>query len=217
MDYKKVWTDPVWSKVIAAIIIAIGSIIFTIVYSKINNTTFQNSLINFIAIKFPLWFLIILISVFLFLFKVKRKTKKSFKYDDETLKLDKQVYEKLRQLLPQNGSINKIRYFHSSLGFTLDEIEDIEEFEDYSKYSDFEFLNPELESLKNELVEKVENFTMKAYFKTRLTDEKRRVHPTREEDLEKNRINTNDIDKSAKEVFLKYDELIKLGRRILKI
>ncbi|MCX6146034.1 MAG: hypothetical protein NTW25_02115 [Candidatus Kapabacteria bacterium] len=39
----KLWKDPVWSKVIAASIIAISTVIWTLISAKINDTNFQTA------------------------------------------------------------------------------------------------------------------------------------------------------------------------------
>ena len=217
MNIKKIWNDPVWSKVISAVIIAIGSITIAIISSKINDKSFQKTLIQFTSVKLPLWLLLIFLSIFLIFFKIKRRKKEAFKYDDETLELDKKTFQKIKEILPPNGSMTIIRNLFSFMGIKSSHIVEIENFEDYSKQPDFEFLNPELEKVKLELVEKVNVFMTNTFFLMKQVGDKREIHPPKKDNEDKFKANMKHIDNSAKEVYLKYDELIKLCRRVLKV
>lgn len=217
MEFKKIWNDPVWSKVISAVIIAAGTLTLTFILSLISKRSFFDPLIIFLTSNIPVWIFIIIIIAFLFLFKINGKWTRKFKYDVDTLRMDKETFNTFRKTLPQTESINSLRYFHSSLGFTWESISDLDNFEDLSRQSDFEFFNPELEKKKNELATKVSDFLREAFIYTRPGNDKRNVHPPREENAEDHKKHVNMIDTRAREVCNLYDEFVKLGRRILKV
>lgn len=219
---KKIWADPVWSKVIAAIILTIGAVIWTLISAKINDIDFQTAWTNFWTFNIQLWWLTIGLIVSLLLFWLQQYFKKSsFQYDDETIKLDRQVFEKIRtELLPQTGSIYFLRH-NNFAGFSFDaaNIDDLDNFEHECKNSDFEFLNPDLEKIKLELLSAVAHFTGQIGVQTFLTNNGRQTIPPEWEHEQPERFwkVVHDFYKTKSQICEKYDELIKLSRRVLKI
>ena len=219
---KKIWTDPVWSKVISAIIIAIGTVGWALVSSKINDIDFQTSLTNFWTYKIPIWLLTILIFVIPLFFWTKPYLKNNtFKYDEETIKLDRQLFEKIRtELLPQTGAIYFLRHNNfAGFSFRTESIEDIDKFEHESKNSDFEFLNPDLERIKLELLSSIRTFTGLIGLQTFSTHNGLQTVPPEWELDQPERFwkVVDDLHSSSSQICDKYDKLIKLGRRVLKI
>lgn len=218
MNLKKIWSDPVWSKVISVIIIASAGLLFTYITAKIENTAFQEELLSFLNIKISLWLAIILFFTLTAFVNFSKKRKKQFKYDNETLNLDKEMFEKLKSLLPQNGSVNQFRSYYTFLGFEFDDIEDFRGFEEYCKRSDFDFFHPTLENLKRDLLNSIKIFLRNFYDKTKSKDDKmRHIVPPIEENPEKHDENKKEFERSAENLIVKYDELIKSGRQLLKI
>lgn len=219
---RKIWTDPVWSKVVAAIIIAVGAIIWAFISSKINNVNFQTAWKIFWTYEIQLKWLAIIMSIILLFFWTKPYFKKSsFKYDDETIKLDRQLFEKIRtELLPQTGAISFLRYNNfAGFSFDTDSIEDLDKFEHECKKSDFEFLNPDLEKIKLELLKSIDHFTLQIAVETFPTNNGRQTVPPEWEIEQPDRFHevVNDLHKTKSQICDKYDLLIKSGRRILKI
>lgn len=219
---KKIWADPVWSKVISAIIIAIGAVIWTLISAKINDIDFQTAWINFWTFNIQLWWLTIGIIILLLLLWLRQIFKKSsFQYDDETIKLDRQIFEKIRtELLPQTGAISFLRHNNfAGFSFNTNSIEDLDNFEYECKKSDFEFINPDLEKIKIELLNSVDHFTGKIAIQTFPTNNGRQTVPPEWELEQPERFweVVNDLHKTKFQICDKYDELIKLGRRVLKI
>ena len=167
MNLKKIWSDPVWSKVISVIIITSPGLLYTFISAKINNLAFQEQLLSFLNIKISLWLAIILFFIFTISINFSKRIRTKFKYDSETLNLDKAMFEKLKNLLPQDGSISQFRSFATFLGFEFDEIENFRTFKEYCRRSDFDFFHPTLEKLKRELENKIEIFTENFYRKTK--------------------------------------------------
>lgn len=218
MNFKKIWSDPVWSKVISVIIVASAGLLFTYISSIIDNSAFQEELLSFLNIKISLWLGIILFFTLTAFVNYLKQRKKQFKYDNETLNLDKEMFEKLKSLLPQNGSINEFRSYYTFLGFEFDDIEDFRDFKEYCKRSDFDFFHPTLENLKHELLNSIEIFLRNFYDKTKSKDEKiRHIVPPIEDNPEKHEENKKEFERSAADLIVKYDELIKSGRKLLKI
>jgi hypothetical protein len=219
---KKIWGDPVWSTVISAIILAIGAVIWTFISAKINDIDFQTAWTNFWTFNIPLWWLTIGSILSLLLFCLRQYFKKStFQYDDETIKLDRQVFEKIRtKLLPQTGSIYFLRHNNfAGFSFDTDNIDDLDNFEHECINSDFEFLNPDLEKIKLELLSTVTHFTEQIGLETFPTNNGRQTVPPEWELEQPERFweVVNDFHKTKFQICDKYDELIKLARRILKI
>ena len=77
---KKIWNDPVWSKVISAVIIAVGTIIFTTVSAKVNNISFTEAWNKFWTFKIELWCLALVGTVSFLLFVVIKRRKKERKF-----------------------------------------------------------------------------------------------------------------------------------------
>jgi len=55
MNLNKIWSDPVWSKVISVIIIASAGLLYKYVSAKIDNLGFQEQILSFLNIKISLW------------------------------------------------------------------------------------------------------------------------------------------------------------------
>lgn len=218
MNLKKIWSDPVWSKVISVIIIASAGLLYTYVSAKIDNLDFQGQLLSISNIKISLLLAIILFVILTISINFSKQRGTKFKYDTETLNLDKAIFEKLKELLPQDGSISRFRSFVTFLGFEFDEIENFRTFKEYCTRSDFDFFHPTLEKLKHELLNKIEVFNENFYNKTKQLDGGYRyIIPSKEDNDLKHQENKNEFERSAKELIAKYDELIKSGRKILKM
>ena len=73
---------------------------------------------------------------------------------------DKQVYELLVRVLPWDGSINFIRTNNfAGFSFDLARLDDLHEFEHHCKNPAFEFIDPDLETLRASLFGGVDEFT----------------------------------------------------------
>jgi len=218
----KIWTDPVWSKIIAAVIIGLGTIIWTLVSAQINNIDFQTAWTNFWNLKISLWLLTIIVLLGLLSYwLIKYLKKESFEYDDETLTLDKQIFEKIRtDLLPQTGAIYFLRHNNfAGFSFKIENVEDLDKFEYECKNPDFEFLHPNLEKLRIELLEYVAHFTTLVGLETFPTNNGRQTVPPEWETDQPERFwkVVNDFHETKHKICQTYDDLIKSGRRLLKI
>lgn len=220
--FQKIWVDPVWSKVIAAAIIAICAVLWAFISAKINNVDFMTAWNNFWTFEIPLWVVTVgVFSIILLLGFRQVLNKESFEYDDETLKLDRQVFDRIRtELLPQSGTIQFLRHNNfAGFSFKTDDIVDLHRFEEESNNSNLEFLNPDLEKIKLELLSSVSHFTALIAIQTFPTKNGRQIVPPEWEidQPERFREVVTDLHDTKFEICEKYDMLIKLGRRVLKI
>ena len=220
---KKIWNDPVGSKVIAALIITIFGLIYTYISSSVNNIDFGSALMKVLKFKIELWLLLLLSIFTYFTFIVRKRFKKSdpnFTYNQETLALDRKIFQQIRnELLPQSGAISFLRYHSFGGSFPNKSIENLDEIEYKNKKSDFEFINPELEKIKEKLIEKISYFTTTIGGETWSLKSDRQSVPKewQHEQPERFKRVVNDLNSTAREICEIYDELIKKGRRILKI
>lgn len=74
--FKKAWSDPVWSKVIAAIIIGLGTLVYTKVVSVTEHLTFKQSCDKLLETKVSVVYVLAAIIAYLFLTKLFRKRSK---------------------------------------------------------------------------------------------------------------------------------------------
>lgn len=222
---KKIWKDPVGSKLIAAALIAIATSLFIYFKSIIQNEEFKIAFINFWNHKISLW---IVILIFASIYTIKWFWKKNsvtkinaFEYDERTIELDKALFNKIRnEILPQDTAIGFLRHYNfAGFSFDTDILDGLYKIENENVKSDFEFLNPELEQIKNELIFKISHFTSLIALETFPTPQGRQTVPPEWEIEQPERFNkvVDDIHTTKFEICDKYDELIRKGRRILKI
>ena len=84
--FKKVWTDPVWSKVISAAIIGLATFIYAIVKSRIDNVSIGEVYEGFLQLKVRIIYVIGGLILFLILKSLTKKKSKSY-YSNKQQKL----------------------------------------------------------------------------------------------------------------------------------
>jgi len=73
---KKIWNDPVWSKVISAIFISVGAIMYSFLMSKIdNNLSFWDTLLKTLISPYFLGFIILFLFSYIIFDKLKKREK----------------------------------------------------------------------------------------------------------------------------------------------
>ena len=186
----KFWKDPVWSKVISAIIISLGILIYNIGYSVVSKVEFGTVLTEFFKTKIQVWILLLLVILLLIgtaIFNYFKKDKAiQFTYDDKSLALDISLFD-------------KILYD--------------------SDASDFEFLNSNLENLKVELITSIREFDIFLGPNIFSGGNNRLSVPSEWELEQYDRFieAVDGIHSRAQILASKYDEFIKEGRKILKV
>lgn len=217
---KQVWRDPVLSKVISAGILGIISLIYNFINSKIDNTTFRDEFIKFWTLKVQLWHLIFLSAFALIVFLLTKKLGK-FKYDDETLRLDRNFFSRIREtllteemmLVPKRNGFSSNPFLEESLHKILDVCEE-------SQKPSFAFINPVLNKKKTEVIDAINkldevmrNYIFGTHNPDWLSIPREWIHNNRElfDEAKKN------ISIQENLLTEKYDDLITTGIRILKI
>ncbi|GGH70332.1 large-conductance mechanosensitive channel [Filimonas zeae] len=222
---QKIWKDPVWSKVISALIITSGTVVYSYIISKSKDITFISSFNDFWNSPIKLWIVVVAFIVYLVIVWIKKyyqgKKNQRFVYDDKTLALDTHLFDKIRKdLLPQDGTIYWLRH-NNFAGFSFNDeyLNQLDNIEYEARKSDFEFLNPELEILKNDLIREINTFTSLIAVNTFPTHNGRQTVPPEWEEQQSERFwnVVNEIHKNKDRVCESYDKLITSGRRILKV
>jgi len=225
--FQKTWKDPVWSKVISAAIIGLLTILYNIIIAIIENIDFITAFNEFWTIEIPLWTLILVlafVTVIITINSLKRKHESTpenkFLYDENSINLDKQLFNKIRNELITQENIRwlKINNF-AGFSFYADKLQPFDKFEYEAKKSDFEFLNPEIEKVNIDLKHSVENLSNILSGNIFSEGDNRLSVPSEWEVEQPERFwkAVDEIHAASQNVGNKYDELIKIGRRILKI
>jgi hypothetical protein len=77
----------------------------------------------------------------------------------EHKQLDREVYRRLKEVLPSDGSIHFIRFNnYAGFSFDLDNHKDLDRFIRTCEFPEFEFVDPDLEGLRANLREQVQEF-----------------------------------------------------------
>lgn len=149
--FQKIWKDSVWSKVISVAIIASITFLYNIIIAKIKNETIKDSLYNFWNYKIELW---VFTMILLFLFVIIYFFSERFNYDNETLELDRKLFN---QILKGEGMMDLVLEIKNQ-GFSsgpvrIERIEAMISFLEESKKPDFEFFHPKLNNLMQKIIE----------------------------------------------------------------
>jgi hypothetical protein len=222
--FMKLWKDQVWSKVIAFLIIGFLSVLYSFVYSLISFKKFRTSLSEFWAVDFPLWAICLIALIFLLFILLSKYFNKNkeipYKYDADTLKLDKELFDEIRNnLLPQSEIIWLSTHNFAGYSFDMSHFEPYQKILVQSQKADFEFLNPNLEINKNELISMIKDFNLFVTPNVFNAGNMRLTVPSEWEldSPERFNIAVNGIHTRTQQLSNKYTEFIKKGRRILKV
>jgi hypothetical protein len=218
----KIWRDPVWSKVISVALIALGTLTYNWAVSKFEKTDFNSVFLQFWTQKISLWIIVFFIAIVLLIYLLWSKWRDNktinFKYDSETLELDRAFFNKIRnELLTQDMIIAPRSNAFSSHSFPDKSLYDILEILHESKKSDFEFINPQLDKLKSELINAIEQFNIISMEYIFGAGQSGWLGIPREWDMDRFYKAANDISSHEKIICDRYDNLIREGRRLLKI
>ncbi|MFD2907874.1 hypothetical protein ACFSX9_03905 [Flavobacterium ardleyense] len=224
---KKVWKDPVGSKLISAGIIGLLSIIYFSLKSLYNDKSFIENLKGFVNYQISILHLIfillgILIVWIIWIVIKKNRRPKSAEYTESHKVLDFELFDRIKtDLLPPNGTIAFLRHNNfAGFAFRIDNLDDIYKFEYEFTKPDFEFIEPEMENILRELKKHTAEFTSLIGLNTWSTSNKNinanTVPPEWEiEQPEKFRDIVNKIHTETRGICSNYDKLIKAGRRKL--
>ncbi|WP_291285386.1 hypothetical protein [Flavobacterium sp.] len=221
---KQIWKDPVWSKVISAGIIGFVILIYNSIYSLVTNTNLKTNIIAFWNSKIILWVVAVIIIVLVVIYTLRklfnRKEKDDFVYDEKTLELDTAFFNKIRNELLTMQSIYWLR--NNNFGgrsFQDELLQPFDMIEMQMERADYDFFNPQLETLLQELMEQIKDFNSfllpnvftESVHRLTVPSEWRHEQPERYDEA------VDGIHRRAQKLALKYDEFIRKGRKILKV
>ena len=224
MIIKKIWNDPVWSKVSSSIILLMMASGYALIRSYLDKVDFIDVIMTFGNVPIRLWLIaliLVIISVGYGLYS-KSFYAKPFRYDSHTYNNDKELYDNLTKDLTPDGSIYFLRTNNfAGFPFHLSSLNELEHF--YHKYSNdprIEFFHPEIEQGRKNLMSSIDHFgnLICTYTFHGCRDYLQTVQPEWEEEKPDHFWKVvNDIHAAANQVCIDYDELVKLGRRLIKL
>lgn len=216
---------PIWSNVIAALIVLGITVGYNFGISIFKNTNFITEFLKFWNFKIQLWIIILLVLITYFIYRISSKKKRPdniFKYDNETLELDRILFEKIRTgIIDESVVINLKGNSFSSYPFDINDIDFVHDILEQDKNPNFEFINPNLELLKESLIksiDKLQDSLGKNIFGTDIRNPtKTYIGIPKEWKGERLENARNEVENDENLVFDNYEKLIKTGRRILRI
>lgn len=221
---KRVWKDPVWSKVISSLIFAILASGYAISKAYITNTGFCETVKAVFESHVLLWCIVLSVLVIFIVYGafVKYRKPKTFKYDNHSYENDKRLYDMVMKDLTPHGSIRFLRTNNfAGFSFHISSIKELETF--FYKYSDdphAEFLNPKIENEFKTLLVDISHFQDLICVNTFAvgTDDLQTVPSEWEEEKPKQFWTVvNDIHNAAQKVCDDYDRFVKLGIREIRL
>lgn len=224
MYIKRVWNDPVWSKVISSIILLILTSVCAIIKSYVDNTGIVDVVLSVGWKQIKLWHIVLVVVICLIGYGLysKHKRSKQFRYDQHSYNSDKELYDSILKDLTPNGSIYFLRTNNfAGFSFHLSSLDELEDF--YQKYSNdprFEFFHPEIEQKRKTLMADIGHFEDVICINTfpGNRDDLQTVPPEWEEkDPRRFREVVNSIHAAAQQVCIDYDDFVKFGKREIKI
>lgn len=152
---KNIWKDSVGGNLIATALIAILTLLYNFIVSRYKNISFKEVFIDFWTYQIDLWIVLLLILTIVVLYSI---TKSKFKYDEETLALDRAFFNQIRNW---EGMVDLVLEIKSN-GFSsrpvkFEKIETLISIQEESKKPDFHFFNPVLNKIKDRLLIEFEN------------------------------------------------------------
>lgn len=137
----------------------------------------------------------------------------------EFLTLDKELFSRIQNILPKDGSIYFLRHNNfAGFSFLLDKLDDLYNFEHECVDPNFEFLDPELEAIRGKLQKNIDAFTNEigtSTFPTQMPgrntvpQEWEREQPERFDNV------VNKLHNLSANICDNYDKLVKTARRRL--
>jgi hypothetical protein len=133
--------------------------------------------------------------------------------------LDKNLFLKIGQLLPSNGSISFIRYHNYSGIFFGNRHDDLKRFEEMCDKPEFEFLDIDLEGIRSDLANQISQFLVSVGFNTSPIDGNGERYRVTEEwkNSEEHYQSSKELNQLAESICSTYDNLIRSGRRKLGV
>ena len=218
----KIWKNSVVGNLISALIIATFSVIYNLILSKVSNKDFVSTLFDFWNFKFELWkiagIFMIIMTIYQLIKRHRSKKKQIFKYDIDTLKLDRNLYSLITgELLTQQNVLDLRNQMFSSDSFPSEKIDWIHYILEENQKSDFGFFNPDLEILKNNMITEIANLEIVLNKNIFGAGQLGWLGVPKEWEGDRYFEATNQISIYERKICQKYDEFVKACRTTLKI
>lgn len=151
----------------------------------------------------------------------KVKSSPAISASSDNIELDKQTYQKIREILAWDGVIFFMKHHPFGASFYYDEIKPLYDFKWQCEDPGFEFLDADLESARANLLSSINRFLrhigLHIWVMEARPDKLSVPHKfTVDKEEEWDRI-VNEIDKDSVKVVEKYEALVKLARRKLGV
>lgn len=213
-----IWKDSVGSKVISVGVVAIIATAYNFITAKLNGISFSSAFKNFWTLKIDLWILLLLTIIgFILYFLINPR----FKYDEQTLSLDRELFKQIRENQAINDLFIDIKSnCFSSCPIEGDKLTTMLQLMEKNKRADFQFLNPWLEKLKAKLMRDIDNLESALSGNIYGTNNSGwRSIPSEWEFTQPERMRKaiRDIEKQEKTVALSFQKFITEGRKVLKV
>lgn len=152
---KNVWKDSVGGNLIATVLIAILTLLYNFIVSRYKNVSFKEVFIDFWTYQIDLWIVLLLVLTIIVLYSL---TKSKFKYDEETLALDRAFFNQIRNWEGMVDLVLEIKsHGFSSRSVKFEVIQTMISIQEESNKPDFHFFNPVLNKIKARLLIEFEN------------------------------------------------------------
>jgi hypothetical protein len=217
--FKPNWRD-VSSGLVASLLTTFVTAVYAFFYSLIAKVSFINTLGIIGNYKISFWIFPVVVVLVVITLKYKRVPNNShtFVYQMDTLNVDRIFFNRLRyEYITQEMMMAPRTHYFSYSSFEKRKIDAFLNIEHENQKSDFEFLNPELEALKNEVFEALERTLQTIRSIVCGTAHRDWLGIPAEWSMEEKETASERIQSVENNLCLKYDAFIKQGRRILKI
>lgn len=152
---KNIWRDSVGGNLIATVLIAILTLLHNFIVSRYKNISFKEVFIEFWTYQIDLWLVLLFILTIVVLYSL---IKSKFKYDEETLALDRAFFNQIRNWEGMVDLVLEIKsHGFSSRSVKFEIIQTIISIREESEKPDFHFFNPVLNKIKARLLIEFEN------------------------------------------------------------
>jgi hypothetical protein len=152
---KNIWKDSVSGNLITALIIALLTLLYNFIIFRYKSNSFKEVFIDFWTYQIDLWIILLFTLTLIVLYNL---IKSKFKYDEETLALDRAFFIQIQNWKGMFDLVLEIKtHGFSSRPIKMERIETIISIREESEKPDFHFFNPGLNKIKARLLFELEN------------------------------------------------------------
>ncbi len=152
---KKIWKDDVWSGVISTGIVMLIGYVASNIDSRI-----KASLIKILSLKIELWIVLLVVAFVGIVFGLSTRRRH---YDEKSITVDRDLFNKIRNDLEMTSLMAKVKvHSFSNAPIEIEQLTKLLSLLDENNKADFEFLNPTLNKLKENLIDELQLFELSA-------------------------------------------------------